>query len=107
MGYSLHRRDLDLRNRRREVELKDSEPGAVERLLERLLREEMRVRTVEDPAVRVLPAAGQQPEPHCPVGDVRGREDKSTARTEQRSNTRQEAHGITEMLDQIAAEHEV
>ena len=81
--------------------------GVLERLHERRAREEMRVRAIEDPALRVSPAAREQAQPHRPVRHVRRGQDDPPLRAQERTHPREERFRIAQVLDQVAAENDV
>ena len=85
----------------------DAVARALERLDERRAREQVRVRAVEDAALGVPPAPGQQAEPHRPVRDVRRRQDEPTVLAQQRAHPCEKRLGIAQVLDQVAAEDDV
>ena len=116
----LDRRSADARDRRRDVERDDPVAGPLECLLERLLREEVRVRPVEDAAVGVPPPAceetrgaspssprsassstslppGRSKRPHPGRGTPRGRADARS--TSPQSTTSKECCGNGSSID--------
>src|SRR5580765_3852754 len=95
------------RDRRRDVERHDPVPSSLERLLERLLSKEVRVRPVEDPPVGVTPPACEESQAHRPVRHVRRREHELAARPQKWPHPGQERLRIPQMLDHGSAEHDV
>ena len=65
------------------------------------------MRAVEDAALGVAPATGQEPEAHRPVRDVRRRQHEPAVVAEQRTDASQEPLGRAQVLDQVAAQDDV
>ena len=60
-----------------------------------------------NPAVRVAPAPAEEAEPQRPVRDVRRGEDEPSAAFQERPHAREEALRVAQVLDEVAAEHDV
>ena len=76
-------------------------------LHECLPREEVDVRPVENPALRVPPSAAEQREPHRPVRHVGCRQDESALIAQERAEPRESRSGPSQVLDEVAAEDDV
>jgi hypothetical protein len=95
------------RNRNGEVEDRDPVARRFQALSQRLAREQMRMRPVEEAPLGVAEASEQQADAHRPVRDVRRAEDQPATGAKQGADSLQERPGVAQVLDEVTGHDRV